>query len=425
MTIEIKSILLGVTGGIAAYKAADLCSKLTQAKLSVRVAFSRNAERFVAPLVFEALSGHPVYSDVFNAATAYQMEHISWARWADAYVIAPASADIIARMASGQSADPLTTLYLAFRGPVFIAPSMNTAMFEHPATQANMATLSSRGVTIIPPGVGALACGETGSGRMAEPQDIMAFLNLNPSGLSSAVTGVGHPASARHHYRPTDQSLEGRTVLITSGPTREYLDPVRFISNPSSGKMGLALANEAMRRGAKVYFITGPVDSNLIPTDNCEVHQVEAAREMLQKVQELKAQCDIFIFAAAVGDFRAAQPVNRKIKRSGNSISLPLVENPDISQEISVNKQPGQVCIGFAAETTDHESNAQAKLQRKQLDAIVLNDILNPTIGFSSEENEVSIYFEERPPITITRRPKHEVAYEILRTAVQLLNEKA
>ncbi len=420
MADEPTRIVLCVTGGIAAYKAADLCSKLTQAGVQVRVAFSRSAHQFISPLVFEALSGHPVYKDVFDTPTAYQMEHISWARWASVLVVAPASADTIARLAGGHADDAITTLYLAFRGPVFVAPSMNTAMLEHSATQANLQLLVDRGVQIITPGAGALACGETGSGRMAEPADIMAAV-----GITSAAATADAVFREMQTSRPADQSLNGKTVLITSGPTREYLDPVRFLSNPSSGRMGLALANEATRRGARVHFITGPVDLRFIPGGIVEVLRVETARDMLAKVQELKTETDIFIFAAAVGDFRAAQNINRKIKRTGNSISLPLVENPDIAQAVGFSKTDSQVSIGFAAETNDHDTNAQAKLERKHLDAIVINDVSNPEIGFNSEDNEVKIALPDGNVVEVSQRSKPEVAYEVMETAVELLNQKA
>lgn len=417
MTREPAKIILGVTGGIAAYKAADLCSKLVQAGAQVRVAFSNHAHNFVAPLVFEALSGHPVYRHVFDTSSSYQMEHISWARWADKMVIAPASANTIARMAGGQAEDAITTLYLAFRGAVYVAPSMNSAMLEHPATQANLSTLSQRGVHIITPGEGSLACGETGSGRMAEPVEIMAALGIGTENTEQAVAKT-------LPLRPPDKSLAGKTVIITSGPTREYLDPVRFISNPSSGRMGLALANEALRRGANVHFITGPVDDRFMPPAKCIIQKVETATDMMSALRKVQEKGDIFIFAAAVGDFRPAQNINRKIKRTGNSITLPLVENPDIAQAIGYEKKAGQVTIGFAAETNDHELNALSKLERKRLDAIVINDVGNADIGFNSDENEVRIATAGQPTVEVSRRPKAEVAYEVMETALKLLREK-
>lgn len=423
MTSETRNILLAVTGGIASYKAADLCSKLVQSGANVRVAFSRNANQFIAPLVFEALTGHPVYQHVFETTTAYQMEHISWARWADSLVVAPASADTLARMANGLADDAVTTLYLAFRGNVFVAPSMNTAMLDHPATQDNLATLVNRGVTIIYPGSGSLACGEVGSGRMAEPDQILQALGIDQPELF--VKPATDRRTAQVLTRMADRTLDGITVLITSGPTREYLDPVRFISNPSSGRMGYALAVDAMRRGAKVIFITGPVDEQFIPGGTCEVHRVETARDMLMAVQEQKQDTNIFIFAAAVGDFRASHPINRKIKRTGNSISLPLVENPDIAQAVGFSKQAGQITIGFAAETNEHEEHGLGKLERKHLDAIVVNDVSNPEIGFNSEENEVTILLANGTVHDVSKRSKEDVAYEILQVAVHLLQEKS
>lgn len=428
MTTPPRKIILGVTGGIAAYKAADLCSKLIQLAAEVRVAFSPNAHRFIAPLTFEALSGNPVYQNVFDTQTAYRMEHIEWARWADALLIAPASADTIARLATGQADDPITTLYLAFRGAVYLAPAMNTAMLQHPATQANIETLQQHGTRIITPGAGTLACGEIGEGRMAEPLHIIRALGFATNELPGAETSPSAPDNAAQSPYPPDNSLNGVTVTVTSGPTREFLDPVRFLSSPSSGRMGLALANEALRRGANVHFITGPVDASLLPqtnNDNLTIHRVQSAREMLDAANAVKSQSHLFIFAAAVGDFRPAHSINQKIKRTGNSITLPLVENPDIANAIGFDKQPHQVLIGFAAESDDHLSNAHAKIASKNLDAIVLNDISNPEIGFSSPDNEVSIITADNREMNVSRRPKSEVAYEIFQVATELLAQKA
>lgn len=414
MSEESRKILLAVCGGIAAYKAADLCSKLAQSHAQVRVVFSKSAHQFIAPVVFEALSGHPVYRSVFDTETSYQMEHISWARWADTLVIAPASADALARMAAGIADDALTTLYLAFDKSVYIAPSMNSTMLQHPATQANIAVLKERGCHFIEPGSGSLACGETGSGRMAEPARILTAI-----GVSSF---AGEAGDAPNLKRTPDDSLRGVDVLITSGPTREYLDQVRFISSPSSGKMGYSLALEALRRGAKVHYVTGPVDTHYIPGEkNCIVHHVTSAQEMLLKVQDLKQDCDLFIFAAAVGDFRPAQTINHKMKRTGNSITLPLVENPDVAQAVGFSKQPHQVTIGFAAETNDHTTNGQAKLAKKHLDAIVINDVGNKAIGFNSDENEIQILTTDNDSLHISQRSKEDVAFEILDVGARLL----
>lgn len=419
-----KRVILGVSGGIAAYKAADLCSKLVQAGAEVRVVFSANAEKFIAPLTFEALCGHGVYRDIFQNSAEHGMEHISWARWADAFVIAPASADTIARLALGRADDALAALHLAFSGKLYVAPAMNTVMLAHPATVANLETLRSRGVQVISPGSGSLACGEVGAGRMAEPLEIMAELGFAVAAQQPAamITGGGESA------RPADKTLAGRTVLITSGPTREFLDPVRFISSPSSGRMGLALANDALRRGARVHFVSGPVDEAMLPRDTTdarlELHRVESAREMFDAVDGLKAETDLFVFAAAVGDFRPAQNINSKIKRSGNSITLPLVENPDIAQAVGFAKEPGQVLIGFAAESDEHHQNARVKIGSKRLDAIVLNDIANPAIGFVSAENEVVIITADGQERQVSRRSKADVAFEVLEVARELLETR-
>lgn len=418
-----KQVILGVSGGIAAYKAADLCSKLVQAGAEVRVVFSASADRFIAPLTFEALCGHAVYRDVFANSAEHGMEHISWARWAEALVVAPASADTIARLALGRADDALSALHLAFAGKVYVAPSMNSVMLAHPATAANLETLRSRGVQVIAPGSGSLACGEVGAGRMAEPLEIMVALGFP---VETAAVGTVTKASGGAS-RPGDNTLEGRTVLITSGPTREFLDPVRFISSPSSGRMGLALANDALRRGAKVHFVSGPVDEGLLPCDTVdarlELHRVQSAREMFDAVDRLKAETDVFVFAAAVGDFRPAQNINSKIKRSGNSITLPLVENPDIAQAVGFAREPGQVLIGFAAESDAHHQNARSKIATKRLDAIVLNDIANPEIGFVSPENEVVIITADGQERLISRRAKAEVAFEVLEVARELLDK--
>jgi len=422
--------VLCVTGGIAAYKAAHLCSLLLKAGANLRVAMSASAEAFVAPLTFEALTQHPVYTSVLGAASSYEMEHISWARWADCLVVAPASANTIARLAHGMADDAVSTLALSFMGPVFVAPAMNTTMLQHPATQENLETLRSRGVEILASESGALACGEVGEGRLAEPENIVAALEQFPwrnaanrfqPQLSSALAAPAARQIRSAPPLPPEMRLDGKTVLITSGPTREYLDPVRFLANPSSGRMGAALAREAARRGATVHLVSGPVHGEQLPADAATIHRVITAEEMLRIVQELEQQVDLFIFAAAVSDFRVAQPVHQKIKRTGNSISLPLIENPDISQVIGFAKRPNQVTIGFAAETNDLEANATAKLERKNLDAIVANNVADPQIGFGSDQNEATIYFRNAEPKKVARSSKDEVAAAILDAVTPLL----
>ncbi|MGI8908639.1 MAG: bifunctional phosphopantothenoylcysteine decarboxylase/phosphopantothenate--cysteine ligase CoaBC [Candidatus Sumerlaeaceae bacterium] len=415
MELKGTRIILGVSAGIAAYKAADLCSMLVHAGCEVRVAMSRHAHHFVGPVTFEALTQHSVYSRVLNQPHSFEMEHISWSKWADLLLIAPASADLIARMAAGIADDPITTTYLAFTGPVVLAPAMNSAMLQHPATQQNLAILRQRGVEVLPTDSGPLACGDEGPGRLAEAEQIISFLRefnvkLEPRRSEAAV---------QQPVGPRDNSLEGKAVLITSGPTREYIDPVRFISNPSSGRMGAALAREAHRRGAQVHLVTGPVDAPHKP-DCATIHDVTTAEQMLAAVKKLAAEMDIFIFAAAVGDFRAGKYVPQKIKRTGNSITLPLVENPDIAQSIGYTKKQDQLTIGFAAETDELESNARIKMERKKLDLIVANDISSDDVGFQSEQNEVTIFFRDGHSVHIPRQDKSAVARSIFDVIVQI-----
>jgi len=438
MALDGKRIILGVSGGIAAYRAAELCSLLRKQGAVVRVVMTQAAKQFIAPLTFETLTQQPVYTDVFEQPRAFEMEHISWAKWGDAFVVAPATANILAKMAAGIADDALTTLYLSFTGPVVVAPAMNTKMLEHPATQANLATLQQRGVRIVSPAVGRLACGDEGAGRLAEPQDIVRAVEdvlagkpsaaspspAQPSSATAPEAAGEIAASGTRAEGKRDTSLAGRVVVITSGPTHEYIDPVRFITNPSSGKTGAALAREAARRGAEVHLVTGPVAAALLPVDCARIHKVTTAQQMLMAVEALAGRADIFIFAAAVSDFRVAKSVDSKIKRTGKSIMLPLVENPDIAQAIGAHKRPGQVTIGFAAETDDLEANALSKLARKRLDAIVANDVANPRIGFESDDNEVTIYLQNGEKRFISRRPKDEIAKAVLDVATQLLAQK-
>jgi phosphopantothenoylcysteine decarboxylase/phosphopantothenate--cysteine ligase len=430
-----------VTGGIAAYKAAEICSLLKKSGASVRVAMTNSAAEFVGPLTFETLSQHPVYTHLFGEARSYEMEHISWAKWGDVLLIAPASANMIAKMAAGNADDPISTLYLSFDGWVVVAPAMNTQMLFHPATQRNMEILRSQGVSIVEPEEGVLACGDVGRGRLAPVESVVAFLAgqsptpipretdsagaCEPSGGQSELPSVmllsaTRPAEDFTSHEAGDDSLSGCAVLITSGPTHEYLDPVRFLTNPSSGKMGAALAREAARRGATVHFVSGPVGPPSLPSDCATIHRVTTAEQMLRVVKGLEDKIDVFVFAAAVSDFRVANPVGQKIKRTGNSIALPLVENPDIAQAVGCSKRPGQITVGFAAETNDMETNALSKMARKKLDAIVANDVANPRIGFDRDENEVAIYLRSGARRFVSRRKKSEVAREVFDAIIEL-----
>lgn len=416
-----RRIILGISGGIAAYRAGELCSLLRRRGATVRVVMTRSATEFIAPLTLETLTQSPVYTKLFSRERAFEMEHISWAKWGEALVIAPATANVLAKMAAGLADDALTTLYLSFRGPVLVAPAMNTRMFEHPATRGNLELLRSRGVLVVGPESGHLACGDEGPGRMAEPAAIV-------EALEQLWPEVGQAPSAGVAPEPTElakRDLEGKVVVITSGPTHEYIDPVRFITNPSSGKMGAALARVAIRRGARVHFVTGPVHPTQLPEGCVAIHKVTTAQQMLMAVEALAGEADAFIFAAAVSDFRVDRPVEHKIKRTGNSLSLPLIENPDIAQAIGARKRPWQVTIGFAAETEDLDSHALAKLGRKHLDAIVGNDVSNPRIGFESDDNEVTIYLHDGSKRFVSRRPKEQVAEIVMDVLAELLRKKA
>jgi phosphopantothenoylcysteine decarboxylase/phosphopantothenate--cysteine ligase len=379
LPLENRRVLLAVTGGIAAYKAADLASRLRKAGAAVRVAMTRAATRFVAPLTFETLAGYPVYSDVFDQPAAWEMEHIGWARWGEILLVAPATANVLARLAHGLADDAVTTLALAFTGPVWVAPAMNTAMWNHPATQANLALLKSRGVRVIEPAVGPLACGEIGAGRMAEPADVVetlaAELALLPATPLPAATAPGG-------------SLVGRTVLVTAGPTREPLDPIRFLSNRSSGRMGVELAVEAAARGARVLLVHGPL---AVPVPlGVEARPVETARAMLQAVQELWPAVDVALFAAAVANFELAAAADRKIKES-DRLTLELRRTPDIAAWCGAHRRPGQLLVGFAAETHDLLEAAREKLARKRLDLICANVIGAPGLGFAAAANQLTL----------------------------------
>lgn len=372
--LEGRKVIVAVTGGIAAYKSADLVSRLRKAGAQVRVVMSEAARRFVQPLTFESLAGYPVYEEVFERPTSWEMEHISWARWADAVVVAPATANTLAKMAHGLADDAATTLLLAWRGPVWVAPAMNTAMWDHPATRANLRTLADRGVRLIDPGSGALACGEVGAGRMAEPADIVRIVAMQLALQTPAADGAA--------------DLAGKTVLITTGPTREMLDPIRFISNLSSGRMGVGLATEAVRRGARVIVVHGPLSVPL--PEGCEAREVRGAREMLAAVQRYWDEVDIAVFAAAVANYEAAAAAEHKIK-GGDTLMLELRRTPDIAAWCGANRRAGQMLIGFCAESENLMETAARKLQSKGLDLICANIVGRPGSGFVAANNQVTL----------------------------------
>lgn len=361
-----KQILLGVTGGIAAYKAAELIRRLQDFGAIVRVVMTKAAQEFITPLTLQALSGNPVHCDLLDTEAEAAMGHIELARWADLVLVAPASADFMARLANGQADDLLTTVCLATDAGIAIAPAMNQAMWRDAATQANLETLLNKPVAIFGPGDGSQACGDIGPGRMLEAS-ILAEMTADQ--FQSNV-------------------LDGVNIVITAGPTREAIDPVRYISNHSSGKMGFALAQAAVEAGASVTLIAGPV--SLAGPDKVLRIDVDSAEQMHQATMDNLANCDIFIGAAAVADYRPARIVNQKIKKSAEAISIELIRNPDIIAEVASHQQR-PFTVGFAAETQDVISYAQGKLEKKNLDLIIANDVSNTEIGFNSDDNAVTV----------------------------------
>lgn len=365
-----ERIVLGVGGGIAAYKSAELVRRLRERGHEVQVVMTESASRFVTPLTFQALSGRPVRSSLWDDAAEAAMGHIELARWAQRVVIAPASADLIARIATGQADDLLTTVLLATAAPLLVAPAMNQQMWAHPALQANLAVLRERGVQLVGPGSGSQACGDSGPGRMSEPEQILAALTA----------GSFAPAGR----------LVGRRVLITAGPTLEDIDPVRFLGNRSSGKMGFAVAAAARAEGAAVTLVAGPV---ALPTpEGVERIDVRSAQAMHREVFAALPGQDVFIAAAAVADYRPVEVLDRKRKKTGDRWLIELVLNPDILAEVAATPQRPFI-VGFAAETNDVEAHARDKLQRKRLDMIAANHVGLPGSGFESSDNALSVYW--------------------------------
>jgi phosphopantothenoylcysteine decarboxylase/phosphopantothenate--cysteine ligase len=361
-------VLLGVTGGIAAYKSAELVRRLRERDAEVQVVMTAGARQFVAPLTFQALSGRPVRSDLWDEAAEAAMGHIELARWAERIVVAPASADFLARLANGLADDLLTTLCLASDAPLAVAPAMNRLMWANAATQANVATLRSRGVAILGPAEGDQACGETGPGRMLEPGEIL-----------DALLTVGAATGA----------LAGRRVVVTAGPTRERIDPVRFITNRSSGKMGFAVAEAARTAGADVILVSGPV--NVATPPGVQRVNVETAEQMMDAVSAQLPGMDIFIAAAAVSDYRPVQASAEKIKKTSDSLMLALSRTTDILATVAAGASRPFV-VGFAAETQNVERNALAKLEGKRLDMIAANQV-GDTLAFDSDDNALTVYW--------------------------------
>jgi phosphopantothenoylcysteine decarboxylase / phosphopantothenate---cysteine ligase len=402
-------IALGVTGGIAAYKAAEIVRLLQDRGVSVQVIMTAAAQEFVRPLTFAALSGEKVITGMFGSDAEQPnvdaaVEHIAVAQSIDALLVAPATADTIAKFAQGISSDFLSTLYLATKAPVIVAPAMNVNMWEHPATQANLEILRQRGVHIVEPGSGYLACGMVGAGRLADPEEIVAA-TMERLGIS--------------------QDLAGETVLVTAGPTYEAVDPVRFIGNRSSGKMGYALAEAALRRGAKVILVSGP--TALKPPSSAETIFVETAQRMRTAVLDRWEQATMIVMAAAVADYHVKSVATEKIKRTG-ALELQLEPNPDILADLgSLRHASGKrtpLLIGFAAETEHLLENARKKLSAKRVDAIVLNDVKRSDIGFNSDRNEVTI-LTANDTIAVPEASKLEIAQKILQAAITLRQRTA
>ena len=390
MDLKGKTVVLALTGGIAAYKIATLASMLVKQKATVLVLMTENATRFIAPLTFEALTGTRCMVDTFDRSFSFEIEHVAVADRADLVLVAPASANVIAKMANGIADDMLTTTVLACRCPTLVAPAMNTGMYENPATQANLARLREYGVEVIDPACGRLACGAVGPGKMPEPQQLLEHIQ---------------------RHLACQKDMAGLHLLVTAGPTREALDPVRFITNHSTGRMGYELARAAMLRGAQVTLVSGP--TALEPPPFVELVRVESAQQMHDAVMAAAPAQDVIIKAAAVADYRPAHTAGEKIKKSGADLTLELTRTPDILAELGAARRPGQFLCGFAMETRDLLDNARAKLEKKGADMIVANSLREAGAGFGGATNHVTLV----EPTGCTELPlagKDEVAHRIL-----------
>ena len=393
-----KNILLGVSGGIAAYKSAEIVRHLRKVGASVRVVMTKSAEEFITPLTLQALSGNRVSTELLDVEAEAAMGHIELAKWADGILIAPATANTLARLSNGRGDDLLSTITLAFDGPISLAPAMNQAMWGDERTQDNIKKLESQNFQICGPGSGEQACGDVGMGRMLEPLEILDLFS----------------------YSFNEGKMAGKSILITAGPTQEPIDPVRFITNRSSGKMGYSLAQSAIDYGAKVTLISGPV--NLEPPSNCNFISIKTADEMFEAVMHHINDKDVYIGTAAVSDYKPAKMQNNKIKKDGSNspITLELEENKDILKSVSaLNHRP--FVVGFAAETNDVIENAEKKLSSKDLDLIVANDVSKKEIGFDSEENEVTLV-TSADNYLIERQSKKKVSNKIIEFISERIN---
>lgn len=393
-------VVLGVTGGIAVYKACELLRLLQKRGIDVFVVMTQNACRFVAPLTFETLSGHPVAVDTFDRPQTWEVEHIALAKRADLFLIAPATANIMGKMACGIADDMLSTTVMATRAPVLVAPAMNTGMWENAAVQQNVKTLRARGVEIVAPVSGHLACGDSGAGKLED---------------------VAVIAERACELLFAKKDMEGLRVMVTAGPSREALDPVRYISNRSSGKMGYAIAQAAQKRGAEVTLLSGPVA--IEAPQGVKLVPFTTTQELLDRASELAQEQDLLIQAAAPADYRAKEIAPQKIKKQGGEpMAFTLVENPDVAATLGKAKRSGQVFVGFAAETNDVLAHARDKLARKNLDMIVANDVTRPGAGFDVDTNIVTLITKDGQE-ALPMMSKAEVAQRILDRALALRRE--
>ncbi|MBH0026611.1 bifunctional phosphopantothenoylcysteine decarboxylase/phosphopantothenate--cysteine ligase CoaBC [Pseudoalteromonas sp. SWN29] len=384
-----KKIVLGITGGIAAYKCAELVRRLKDSGCEVKVVMTESAKHFITPLTMQAVSGETVSDSLLDPSAEASMGHIEFAKWADLILVAPATCNIIAKMAAGIADDLLTTLLLATPAKVAVAPAMNQQMYAHAATQANLAALKARNVLIWGPGKGEQACGDVGAGRMLEPHELVALCTAKE--------------------RP--QLLAGKTITITAGPTREPLDPVRFISNHSSGKMGYALAEAALQLGAEVNLISGPV--NIKAPTGVNLINIESAEQLLNESLIYAPQSDAFIGCAAVADYRAANIATQKMKKQGDELTLTLTKNPDVIAAIANLTQNRPYTVGFAAETQNVESYAKGKLKNKNLDMICANDVSQSGLGFNSDHNALTLYWHNEQ-LELPTTSKTEIALKVI-----------
>lgn len=413
-----KNIILGVTGGIAAYKCVDLVSRLRKQGADVHVILTKGAQNFVTETAMREISGNPVVTSMWQEIQQYDVEHIALAQLADVVLVAPATANVIAKCACGMADDMLTTTLLATKAPVFFAPAMNTNMYENSITQQNLHTLQERGCHIIEPAAGHLACGTSGVGRMPEPQELVEILaDFFATGKELAESDE---ADSRQ-YLAEELDFSGLNILVTAAGTREPIDPVRYIGNRSSGKMGYAIAEAARDLGANVTLISGP--SALTPLAGVNFFKVESARDMRRLVLENFPESQIVIKAAAVADYRVKNVADHKIKKNDEELTLVLEKNPDILKELGQKKQKGQVLVGFAAETQNLIQYAQSKLEKKNLDMIVANDVSKPQAGFNVDTNLIKLLKRDGSIEELPLMSKKDLAYIILNHVMKIYQQ--